>query len=104
MRVKYQLGSLCTQLLFALFDNKHQILCVCKQILLVIGLKVNSFQVEDYGEKVTPGKERNGKERRRVFLMTSGSEGCVFVRECVFERLWLVSTCPSSRISKGRGY
>lgn len=36
--------------------------------------------------------------------MTSGREQYAFVRECVCERIWLLSVCPSSRISGGRGY
>lgn len=36
--------------------------------------------------------------------MTAGRKGYVFVSECAFERLWRLSTCPSSRIGEGRGY
>lgn len=57
MKVKYQLGFLCTQVLFAFFDNKPHLLCLSIQVLPVIYLKVNVFWVKDYEGKVTPREE-----------------------------------------------
>lgn len=64
MKVKYQLGFLCPQILFGFLDNKHQILCVCILVFLAVYWKVDVFEVKDYKEKVTPREGRRREKRK----------------------------------------
>lgn len=50
-KVKYQLGFLCSQILFAFLDASHQIVCLCIKIVLAICFKVSIIWGEGVKKK-----------------------------------------------------